>query len=172
MTVRTDIYGESRPAPTRPSALLIHTKLYVLADRFNIILLRDFTYSKITTLLAELGKAIDNEQATEVMTAITYAFDNLLYSSGPSKEIDKGPTEKLLSYLALYTSWALDVVRENDVFLASLGNSPDFARAVCLSSKAAEAPPWAPERAIKATPIVEVKFSGYYESLHVRRRVR
>ncbi|KAF8460089.1 hypothetical protein BDZ91DRAFT_766504 [Kalaharituber pfeilii] len=37
-----------------PAALLYHTKIYVFADRFNVVTLKGLAYSRITAMLAEI----------------------------------------------------------------------------------------------------------------------
>ncbi|KAF8452951.1 hypothetical protein BDZ91DRAFT_668854 [Kalaharituber pfeilii] len=115
--------------PKSPSALLCHTKLYVLADRFNIIPLGSLSYSRFTALLAELGMMSREAGVEAVMSTVAYAFDNLPFSA-------------LLKYLMQYVSWSLDVLRNNSHFSDLLATSHDFARALVASSPAARSPPW------------------------------
>ncbi|KAF8459926.1 hypothetical protein BDZ91DRAFT_740598 [Kalaharituber pfeilii] len=126
--------------PKATSALLGHTKIYVLADRFNTVALKDLAYNKITALLVDLGMVAAANDVEAVMTAVSYAFGNLPFSTSSTRI--SAPTEKLLNYFAQYTSWALDVFRTNLEFCSLLENSPDFARALVTNSRSAATPPW------------------------------
>ncbi|KAF8459928.1 hypothetical protein BDZ91DRAFT_851821 [Kalaharituber pfeilii] len=126
--------------PKATSALLGHTKIYVLADRFNIVPLKDLAYNKITALLADLGMVAAADDVEAVMTAVSYAFGNLPFSTSSTRI--SASTEKLLNYFAQYTSWALDVFRTNPEFCSLLEDSPGFARALVTNSRSAATPPW------------------------------
>ncbi|KAF8459929.1 hypothetical protein BDZ91DRAFT_740614 [Kalaharituber pfeilii] len=127
--------------PKAASALLGHTKIYVLADRFNTVPLKDLAYNKITALLADLGMVAATDDVEAVMNAVSYAFGNLPFSSFSSSSIT-APTERLLKYFAQYTSWALDVFRAKAEFCSLLEHSPDFAKALVTNSRSAASPPW------------------------------
>ncbi|KAF8459931.1 hypothetical protein BDZ91DRAFT_685127 [Kalaharituber pfeilii] len=127
--------------PKAASALLAHTKIYVLADRFNTVPLKDLSYNKITALLADLGMVAATDDVEAVMTAVSYAFGNLPFSSFSSSSIT-APTERLLKYFAQYTSWALDVFRAKPEFCSLLEHSSDFAKALVTNSRSAATPPW------------------------------
>ncbi|KAF8452946.1 hypothetical protein BDZ91DRAFT_802508 [Kalaharituber pfeilii] len=141
------------PDPKSSSALLYHTKLYVLADRFNIIPLGNLSYSKITALLAELRMMSGEADVEAVMSTVAYAFDNLPFptvnptSSTTSDALSPTftcsahtPSNKLLKYLVQYVSWALDVLRSSSHFSDVLATSHDFARALAANSPAATDP--------------------------------
>ncbi|KAF8459930.1 hypothetical protein BDZ91DRAFT_834898 [Kalaharituber pfeilii] len=127
--------------PKAASALLGHTKIYVFADRFNTVPLKDLAYNNITALLADLGMVAAADDVEAVMTAISYAFGNLPFSSFSSSCI-AAPTERLLKYFAQYTSWALDVFRAKTEFCSLLEHSSDFAKALVTNSRSAATPPW------------------------------
>ncbi|KAF8458289.1 hypothetical protein BGX38DRAFT_1125691 [Terfezia claveryi] len=128
-------------APKSTAALPYHTKIYVLADRFNIPLLKDHAFSKITALLAELGMVAERTDLVAMVTAVTYAYDNLLVHSG--RPSDSGSTlERLLRYFTQYISWALDAFRTNDEFKKLLASNSDFAEALVVSCSPALTPPW------------------------------
>ena len=119
-----------------------HTKIYVLADRFNIPLLKDLAFSKTTALLAELQMIAERADLVAMVTAVTYAFDNLLPHSGDSSS-SSGPTlERLLRYFTQYISWALDAFRSNDEFKKLVASNSDFAEALIESCSPALTPPW------------------------------
>ncbi|KAF8460017.1 hypothetical protein BDZ91DRAFT_635347, partial [Kalaharituber pfeilii] len=118
------------PEPKKASSLIGHTKVYALADRFNTVTLKNLAYSKITALLADIGMVVLKVDVAALMEAVTYAYDNLPYST------------RLLEYFAQYTSWAIDVFRTNKEFQALLVSCPDFAKALVTNSRGAAAPPW------------------------------
>ncbi|KAF8464274.1 hypothetical protein BDZ91DRAFT_640381, partial [Kalaharituber pfeilii] len=117
------------PLPKTTSSVIRHTKMYVLADRFNTAILKNLAYSKLTALLADVGMIAAETDVAALMEAVTYAYDNLPYST------------KLLEYFAQYISWALDVFRTNKEFQALLVNSTDFVKALVANSRGAAAPP-------------------------------
>ncbi|KAF8454838.1 hypothetical protein BDZ91DRAFT_747019 [Kalaharituber pfeilii] len=126
--------------PKAASSLLTHTKIYALADRFNTVSLKDLSYNKITALLADLGMVAAADDVKAVMAAVSYAFDNLLFSSSSSSNATA--TDRLLKYFAHYTAWALDVFRKNAEFCSLLKHSPDFAEALVTNSRSAPIAPW------------------------------
>ncbi|KAF8418882.1 hypothetical protein EV426DRAFT_553939, partial [Tirmania nivea] len=107
------------PLPKSSAALPNHTKVYVLADRFNIPSLKDVAFSKITALLAELGMVAERADLVTLLAAVTYAYDNLPVHSGDPG----GTSERLLRCFAQYISWALDVFRLNDEFIKLLSSN-------------------------------------------------
>ncbi|RPB23932.1 hypothetical protein L211DRAFT_825130 [Terfezia boudieri ATCC MYA-4762] len=128
-------------APKSAAALPYHTKIYVLADRFNIPLLKNLAFSKITALLAELGMVAERTDLVAMVTAVTYAYDNLLvHSRKPS--VSGSTLERLLQYFTQYISWALDAFRSNDEFKKLLASNSDFAEALVVSCSPALTPPW------------------------------
>ncbi|KAF8460091.1 hypothetical protein BDZ91DRAFT_430922 [Kalaharituber pfeilii] len=82
-----------------PTALLYHTKIYVLADRFNVVTLKSLAYSKITGMLAEIGMIAEKDDVEAMTAVVTYAFANLLFSSSNPRTIST-PKERLLQYLS------------------------------------------------------------------------
>ncbi|RPB23930.1 hypothetical protein L211DRAFT_825127 [Terfezia boudieri ATCC MYA-4762] len=128
-------------APKSTAALLYHSKIYVLADRFNIPLLKDLAFLKITALLEELGMVAKRTDLVAMVTAVTYAYDNLLVHSG-KPSVSGSTLERLLQYFTQYISWALDAFRSNDGFKKLLVSNSDFAEALVVSCSPARAPPW------------------------------
>lgn len=114
-----------------------HIHIYVLSDRYNLVTLGNLAYSKATTLLAGWGMPRNSKERRAVMKAVTYAFNNLELSTkaAPRKQ------ERLLSYLAQYVAWALDVFRDNDMLQDLLGSSLDFSKAMVTRCNAASTPP-------------------------------
>jgi len=129
------------PHAKSSAALPYHTKLYVLADRFNIPSLKDLAFSKIATLHTELGKVTERADLLATLAAVTYAYDNLLAHSGSLG--DSGPApERLLRYFAQYIAWALEIFRYNDEFIKLLASNSDFAEALVVCCSPALVPPW------------------------------
>ncbi|KAF8459940.1 hypothetical protein BDZ91DRAFT_636201, partial [Kalaharituber pfeilii] len=115
--------------PKASSALLGHTKVYVLADRFNTVRLKDLAHNKIAALLEHLGMVAASNDVEAVMASVSYAFGNLPFSSSSSSSITTS-TEPLVKCFAQYTSWAMDVFRGKPEFCSLLEHSPDFAKAL------------------------------------------
>lgn len=85
----------------------------------------------------------EKEQIDAVMEAVTYAFNNLLLCAVKTKKPAAPPThERLLSYLAQYVAWALDVFRDHVALADLLGGSSDFTTAMITNCKPASTPPW------------------------------
>ncbi|KAF8463882.1 hypothetical protein BDZ91DRAFT_698173 [Kalaharituber pfeilii] len=135
------IYWTS-PLPKMTSSVIWHTKVYVLADRFNTVILKDLAYTKLTALLADVGMIATETDVVAFMEAVTYAYDNLPYSTVLQSPDAAVSPEKLLEYLAQYISWSLDAFRTNKEFQALLVNSTDFVKALVTNSRGAAAPPW------------------------------
>ncbi|KAF8459924.1 hypothetical protein BDZ91DRAFT_740596 [Kalaharituber pfeilii] len=127
--------------PNAASALLAHTKMYVLADRFNIVSLKGLAYNNITALLVNIGMVTNTGNVEAVMAAVSYAFGNLPFRSFSSSST-AAPEEQLLKYFAQYVSWALDTFRANPEFHSLLEHSSDFAKALISHSRSAISPPW------------------------------
>ncbi|KAF8461621.1 hypothetical protein BDZ91DRAFT_373041 [Kalaharituber pfeilii] len=79
-------------------ALLLHAKLYVFADRFNIGSLKDLSFGKLISILNE-DPVPDPSAAADVFTAAKYAIENL-----------PALTESLVDYLLRYIAQMLDNV--------------------------------------------------------------
>ena len=125
-----------------PEAILFHTKMYVLGDRFNITKLKDLTFSKVKSFCNRLGVIAAKGDADGMMEAVAYAYNELPFSvqqasSLPSPNVE----EKLLVYLAKYTAWARNSLRTNQKFVNLLADCPQFAMALIYSLKTVP-PPW------------------------------
>ena len=127
--------------PKSTTALLFHTKIYVFADRFNITKLKDFAFSKITTLFEDCGMVAGKSDVDAVVEAVAYAHDKL-----PLSLDNLNVKEKLLVYMARYAAWARASLRINAVFVNMLRDCPEFAIALLFSSTAASTPPWGAEQ--------------------------
>jgi len=139
-----------RPHAKSSTALPYHTKLYVLADRFNIPPLKDLAFSNIAALLAELGRVSERADLLMTVAAVTYAYDNLLAHSGSLG--DSGPApERLLRYFAQYIAWDLEIFRYNEEFIKLLASNSDFAEALVVCCNPALVPPWITDVIAKAS---------------------
>ena len=135
-----------RPVSKGTAAILFHTKLYVLGDRFNITKLKDYAFSKISTLFVECGMVADKSDVDAVMEAVAYAFDKLPFSVQQACSLGNlNVKERLLVYMAQYTAWARDSLRMNETFVNLLGDCPEFAVALLFGSITAPVPPWIAE---------------------------
>ena len=134
--------------PESTTALLFHTKIYVLGDRFNITKLKDLAFSKITTLFVDCGMVADKHDVDAVMEAVAYAFDKLPLSvkQGPCCLDDLNVKEKLLVYMARYVAWARDSLRMSETFVDLLRDCPEFAVGLLFNSRSASTPPWIAEQ--------------------------
>ncbi|KAF8458290.1 hypothetical protein BGX38DRAFT_1265034 [Terfezia claveryi] len=131
-------YQPISPLPKSSAALPYHTKIYVLADRFNIPLLKDLAFSKITALLAELGMVTEHTDLVAIVAAVKYAYDNLLTNISSNGL----PLERLLQYFIQYISWALDAFRSNEEFRKLLAANSDFSEALVMGCNPTLTPPW------------------------------
>ena len=115
----------------------------MLADRFNIIKLKNLAYSKAGTILRR-WRVDDESELGAVMEAVAYGFRNLALSVRnvrcSSDYLDS--KEKLLVLMARYISWARDSFQQNATFIGLLEECPQFAVALVISSGAALVPPW------------------------------
>ncbi|KAF8458726.1 hypothetical protein BDZ91DRAFT_742852 [Kalaharituber pfeilii] len=111
------------------SALLLHAKLYVFADRFNIGSLKDLSFQKLTSILNEQSDP-DPSLSADVLKAAGYAIANL-----------PALTERLAEYFLGYIAWKLDNVRDLADFTEIFRAQPDAAVALLRLARRAEKPP-------------------------------
>ena len=152
-----------RPMPESTEAILFHTKVYILSDRFNITKLKDLAYSKIETLLVKCGMVANKSDIDAVMEAVTYAFGHLTLSvqKGLFSPDSLNSGEKLLVYMVRYIAWARDLFQTNEAFTHLLEESPEFAIALVYTSRSASAPPWSnSETAYDSTSHILSRFCG------------
>lgn len=135
---------ELRSGSKGAAAIVFHTKVYVLGDRFNITKLKDLTFSKITALFMRCGKVTDKGDVDAVMEAVAYAYDKLPLSvqQGPFSLNNLHVKERLLVYMARYAAWARDSLHRSETFINLLVDCPEFAVALIFGSIAAPVPPW------------------------------
>ena len=145
-----------RSIPKADQSLLAHTKVYVLADRFNITTLKNLSFSKISALLENVGTppdelSLNENQAIALISAATYACKKLLLSTtsitSSTSNPDLGPgvapiMEPLLKFFAQYISWALRLFKDNEGLLKLLSNHPNLLQVVLSSCRPAIHPPW------------------------------
>ncbi|KAF8465756.1 hypothetical protein BDZ91DRAFT_849226 [Kalaharituber pfeilii] len=128
------------PSQSNLVSLMHNTKVYVLGDRFNVKKLQDLAFSRLTTALHKLGKVANARDVSSLMEVVTFAFDNLPYTTVLSG--DSARSETLLEHFAQYVAWALDVIKKSKEFKELLVHCPDFATAVLNNSRCAVLPPW------------------------------
>jgi len=143
-------YSGHYTAPKAIASSLLHVKVYVLGDRFNIIKLKDYAYSMFTSLLVDnpVGgiPGLRSDVVESVLEAAKYAFENLLLTSiiQPSPGVPQleGAMEKLLVAIAQYIAWGLQAFRVNKGFSGLLNNCPDLGVALLSQVKPAQMPIW------------------------------
>ena len=152
-------YEHSRSVPIADQTILAHTKVYVLADRFNITALKTLSFSKLSALFKAMGVSVallTETHAIAITNTVSYAFDNLPFRGGDttgstSTGSNQGPAvpttsttdlEPLLKFLAHYISWSLEIFKNMDGFLKLLSDHPDLLKVVLFSCKPASSPPW------------------------------
>lgn len=120
------------------SHLIIHARLYALADRFNVTGLKGLAFTKLTDILVELDYLTDPRDIKDAIAMIAYAFENLPVASGESG----GMGEKLLDYLVQYAAWSLGALRVHEEFWELVEGEADFAKGVLAGVEEAEIAPW------------------------------
>ena len=111
---------ESPLEPVDPwSSLHKHLQLCVLADKFNIPILKELAESKFHSEINPIEPSSDRD-ATGLVTVIGYAYDNLPES------------HPILKYLAKYASWKLNLLRATTEFNKLLLTQPTFLRKFLL----------------------------------------
>ncbi|KAF8463277.1 hypothetical protein BDZ91DRAFT_731906 [Kalaharituber pfeilii] len=128
---------------------LIHTKLYVLGDRFNVTALQDAAFAYITASLAATPE-VSAKTAPSVLATLLYALDNL-----PSAQ------DRLVNYLLRYIAWALDVLAWLPAFAELAYAHPDVVVGVCKIAKPASEPPWGVKKTVEAKETAKTKFTWW-----------
>ncbi|KAF8461597.1 hypothetical protein BDZ91DRAFT_850968 [Kalaharituber pfeilii] len=133
---------DSGSQPTS-STVLLHCKLYVFADRFNVGSLKDLSFGKLTLFLIEQSNP-DPSLSAYVLKALRYAIDNLPALS-----------ESLVEFLLGYIAWTLDDVLELPGFTEMIQAHPDAAVALFRLTGRTEQPPWNKSSGVKhPVPII------------------
>ncbi|KAF8462119.1 hypothetical protein BDZ91DRAFT_735144 [Kalaharituber pfeilii] len=115
----------------RNSAILIHTKLHVLADRFNVLALKTLSFNKMKSSIEQQPTQITASALTMVVDTARYAVENL-----PNLK------EDLVDYLLCYMAWMLPRVRELPEFTSLIQEHPDVAITLLKLTPRAAQPPW------------------------------
>ena len=129
---------------------MVHVKLYVLADRFNITILRELSYSRCTALLVSLGNVQSPTDLQAILDALRYAFENLPsrnifdmpQAATDSAETDGTQKHNLLLYFGRYAAWILVALRGQKGFGRLIEDNVEFAKAVVSQTSAAVGAPW------------------------------
>lgn len=119
--------------------LLPNANLYVLGDMYNITLLKDIAFDKLTAHIIEIGNRLEERKEIDaVIQLFEYAFENL-----PEREDQIDP---LLEYLGRYAAWALDKFRESKDFISLFAgsNRADFVKLIFSNVPNSPTAPWEP----------------------------
>ncbi|KAF8457340.1 hypothetical protein BDZ91DRAFT_744270 [Kalaharituber pfeilii] len=105
--------------------VLTHTKVYMLANSFNIDALKDTSFGKLRTALKHIAESRSQRAnvpfmgGEEVLSALRYAVEHL---SEAANELVVG--NALVLYLLRFLSWALPSVRHSTTWNGLLLNYP------------------------------------------------
>ncbi|KAF8466862.1 hypothetical protein BDZ91DRAFT_724192 [Kalaharituber pfeilii] len=115
--------------------LMVHTKIYVLADRFNVPALQDLSFGRLTATLADhpiLRRDFIKDMSI-VLKVTLYAADNLPNLSKPP-----------LNYLIRYITWGIESARILPEFSDLIHARPDVAVALFQEVQPPWRAPWSP----------------------------
>ena len=98
------------------SLLKTHAKLYVFADMFNILSLKELSANKIIALMPFFGKLEDRADALAVIALMDYVLNSILVTAGTP--------DKLVRFLARYAGF----------FIEELGEYPEFHTVLAASA--------------------------------------
>ena len=96
-------------------SLLMHLRLYVFSDKFNIPTLKRLAKSCFSEGISPIQLTLTSD-AAGLASVIEYAYDNLP---------DSDPLPK---FLAQFASWGLRYLTESDEFIQLTSTHPDFMR--------------------------------------------
>ena len=98
------------------SLLKTHAKLYVFADMFNILSLKELSANKIIALMPFFGKLEDKADALAIIALMDYVLNSILVTAGTP--------DKLVKFLARYAGF----------FVEELGGYPEFHTVLATSA--------------------------------------
>ena len=107
------------------SNLILHIKLYIFGDRFNIVALKDLTYTKSVAILRELrlhGEGADQDHILTFLKGLRLASEHL-----PSTN------DKLMVFLVEILAWAFKQIRVHPEFTELLLAQPEVGVALCMN---------------------------------------
>jgi len=117
--------------------LLIHAKLYLFADMFNIVSLKELSRKKIIALTSFFGQLEDRAHALAMISLMDYVLQN--------RPVATETPDKLVKFLARYAGYLIGKLGGYPEFHAVLANSAreDFFKVFCKWVKAGEGEaPW------------------------------
>ena len=117
--------------------LLTHTKLYVFANMFNIISLKELSRSKIIALTPSFRELEDRAHALAMISLMDYVLHNIPAAAGTP--------DKLVKFLARYAGYLIEELGGYPEFHAVLAGSgrEDFFKVFCRCMRAGESEaPW------------------------------
>ena len=117
--------------------LLTHAKLYVFADMFNIVSLKELSRSKIIALIPFFGQLEDRAHALAMISLIDYVLHNI--------PVATETPDKLVKFLARYAGFLIEKLGGYPEFHAVLAGSAGegFFKVFCRCLEAREAvAPW------------------------------
>ena len=117
--------------------LLTHAKLYVFADMFNIVSLKELSRSKIIALTPFFGKLEDRAHGLAMISLVDYVLHNI--------PVATETPDKLVKFLARYAGFLIEKLGGYPEFHAVLAGSvrEDFFKVFCRCVKAGEGEaPW------------------------------
>ena len=118
--------------------LLTHAKLYVFANMFNIISLKELSRSKIIALTPSFGELEDRANALAMISLMDYVLRNIPAATETP--------DKLVKFLARYAGYLIEELGGYPEFHAVLAGSAreDFFKVLCRWVKAGDGEaPWA-----------------------------
>lgn len=130
---KDDKKEEMRFVVDEGKVLMAHARVYVFADRFNIQRLKNRAFEELAARFKAIRVPDTRENKLAIISLDSYAFANL-----PKCE----PSDPLLAYLGLYTSWSLDTLREEPEFLELLESDIDFMKELFMHVKKGDKAPW------------------------------
>ncbi|PUU79453.1 hypothetical protein B9Z19DRAFT_979717 [Tuber borchii] len=128
---------KDKDAIEAPPLLLTHAKLYVFADMYNIVSLKELSANKIIALMPFLGKLEDRADALAMIALMDYVLNSILVTAGTS--------DKLVKFLARYAGCFIEELGGYPEFHTVLATSAgtDFFKVFCRRVKAGDGKaPW------------------------------
>jgi len=117
--------------------LLIHARLYVFADMFNIVSLKELSRKKIIALTPFFGQSEDRAHGLAMISLMGYVLHNIPVATETS--------DKLVKFLARYAGYLIEKLGGYPEFHAVLASSTreGFFKVFCKLVKAGEGEaPW------------------------------
>ncbi|KAF8460201.1 hypothetical protein BDZ91DRAFT_766489 [Kalaharituber pfeilii] len=114
-----------------PASLLIHTRIYVCADRFNIQRLKRLSFAGVKADLRDIScPPTESDIHACLVQIIEYAFGNLCTE------------DRLLEYFAYYLAWGLRTIRKIPAYQKMFTAKGEVAAAVLLTMPPVAIAPW------------------------------